>query len=267
MLDSVNIAIASPQEFDGLTKAQVLTQREKQMKPYEGVLVRDYTPLQEVFGAIKDGKPWWGISGQFYYGKSDKSPEGLSEESRWIVNPYFLVTIEFFGYTIWGGDFKWDPKVTPSLIEKDVLPLVPLPDKLVWYPRQKRAEAHYPLSAWLKKMKPFIAVSPPLERNWVSFHPTNARDLGLNYFWVDWNQSDGIDRSEKFQEATFINRYIHLGGSCGYPGACNNESPSNSGLDDYRLSKLPAIITIKLWHNQPLTTSEIADMVFTISID
>ena len=53
------------------------------------------------------------------------------------------------------------------------------------------------------------------------------------------------------------------GPACGLPGGCNNYSPFETGYEFY-LTDLPAKLHIKLWNQQPKTTSQEEDLNYEI---
>ncbi|MBU1853273.1 MAG: hypothetical protein KJ957_04450 [Candidatus Omnitrophica bacterium] len=58
---------------------------------------------------------------------------------------------------------------------------------------------------------------------------------------------------------------IHCGGSCGYPGGCNNVSPE--ALDfRVKVNELPANIHVKLWRNEPENVNQKPDMLFMLDL-
>ena len=92
----------------------------------------------------------------------------------------------------------------------------------------------------------------------------NARDFGFSYFYIDRARSENIS-SKSAKEPASINQYIHCGGSCGYPGGCNNMSPDQSELK-IKVSALPAEAHIKLWKNKPAGKDQAPDMTFVITM-
>jgi hypothetical protein len=55
------------------------------------LLLSGYKPADAVFRRIKDGSPWFGEIGFFFYGKGASSLLGPPAEARSIVNPYALL--------------------------------------------------------------------------------------------------------------------------------------------------------------------------------
>jgi hypothetical protein len=97
----------------------------------------------------------------------------------------------------------------------------------------------------------------------------NARDFGYNYVYAynttnikmfsysDFDMTNSI--------VTFAD-YVHLGGSCKYKDGCNNISPMQDGLM-FRVTELPATISLKLWKNYPSSTNEKPDLYYQIVFD
>ena len=75
-------------KLDLMKKTEILELREKYVSEYPELLNAAYKPSEDVFGQVEDGKPWWGILGISYYGSGQKSIEGPSKDSRYIINPF-----------------------------------------------------------------------------------------------------------------------------------------------------------------------------------
>ena len=67
--------------LDGFSKAEVYAFRQSKVERYSALYEGTYLPRPTVFGGIKDGKPWWGMDGQFCHGAGLRSSEGPSEKS------------------------------------------------------------------------------------------------------------------------------------------------------------------------------------------
>lgn len=61
-------------------------------------------------------------------------------------------------------------------------------------------------------------------------------------------------------------QFIHKGGSCGYPGGCNNMSPQTPPIDGISLDDLPAKIVVWLWRTRPDSVEVKPDFKYTIEI-
>ena len=59
-------------------------------------------------------------------------------------------------------------------------------------------------------------------------------------------------------------QYLHRGGSCGYPGGCNNISPRTPPIDNIQITAWPARVAIWFWRDDPGSELEAPDMVFVI---
>lgn len=234
--DGLDVTIQPPLEFDFLSKAEVLKRRVDAVQEYPGLIADEYTPSEAVFGQIVDGLPWWGIMGQFYYGSGEKSIEGASEESRFMLNPYLLVAADFYG-------------------RSDQLPNAPLycaPSRLHWEPAAANADAYYDgaCAAQMNGLFDLIVY--------------NARDMNLNYVYVSYADSENVAKSDPPAYAYAIPQFIHQGGSCGYPGGCNNMSPPTPEIDGLALTGLPAKVVTWLWRARPASVAQPPDMVFAL---
>jgi hypothetical protein len=245
-VEGVDLALQPPTELDFLSKADILQRRQAAVMQYPELLSGSYTPAPAVFGQIVDGRPWWGLEGQFFYGQGEQSIAGLSEEARFIVNPYLLVAVDF--HVWWGGQI--------TAAELPTLPLTCQPQTLRWQPRAAWAEASYSAACIARQMDaPFYLVA------------YNARDLGLNYLYLSYADSNHIYKENAPQAPLKIPQFIHRGGSCGYPGGCNNMSPYTAALDDLRITALPAHLVIWLWKTQPASLEQAPDLIFVIKFE
>jgi hypothetical protein len=91
----------------------------------------------------------------------------------------------------------------------------------------------------------------------------NARDLGYNFLYAVPEKSENVSLPA---HPARILQFIHTGGSCGYPGDCNNMSPYQAGLE-FHIDSLPALAYIKLWKSRPVDAAAAADMVFVIEMN
>jgi hypothetical protein len=134
--DTLNIELQSPAELDFKSKDEVLALRREAITLYPDLMDGNYKPSTKVFGQIVDGLPWWGILGQFYYGKGEQSIAGASEESRFILNPYLLIAADPW--------WMWDIDVfSEATILGDDVSLYCAPRELIWHPYETYTEVHY----------------------------------------------------------------------------------------------------------------------------
>jgi hypothetical protein len=241
---ALEIAIQPPAELDFKSKAEVLAWREEAVRRYPDLLAGDYKPAESIFGQIEDGLPWWGLAGYFYYGPGGKSIEGLSEESRFLLNPYLLVGVDLY--------HNWQ-----SLPEREItrsgFALDCPPTQLRWQPSAARAEAVYEARC--------VARTNSRLFDLIAY---NARDMNLNYIYVSYADSHSISKPNPPSAPYAIPQYIHRGGSCGYPGGCNNMSPPTPEIDALEITGFPAEAVIRLWTRKPASVEQTPDMVFVI---
>jgi hypothetical protein len=245
-IDRLDIPLQPPLELDFKTRAEVLQLREQAVYSHSELLVRGYKPYAPIFGRIVDGLPWWGVKGQFYYGSGERSIEGPSEESRFILNPYLLVAAEFYTY--------WDRARYPETEVSDAnFRFYCAPNSLLWSPRQAYAEASYRANC-----------IDSIGGGFFDLIAYNARDLNLTYLYVSYPDSQGIAHPDPPDRAYANPQFIHQGNSCGYAGGCNNMSPYTPEIDGIRIQSLPAKITIWLWKDDPGDPHQAPDMTFVL---
>jgi hypothetical protein len=254
----VNIPLRKPAAFNFKTREEILNMRKQAIDANSNLLLYRYQPSPEIFNPIEDKKPWWGLAGQAVFGKGDKAITGLSEESRFVLNPYLLVAANSATIGI------WDPKkLTAQDLNSDSFPYFWQPDQLILDPRNKRGSVSYPIRRYLQQINTsgkLLVNTMPSEFSLVAY---NARDMGYHYILLDAAQSQNVANTVRVDRPVYIGQFIHCGGSCGYPGGCNNMSPFTREIDRCRLLRLPARAVVKLWKDRPFDNQE-PDFVWTI---
>jgi hypothetical protein len=262
--DVVEIVLVAPIELDKRSKADVLKLRRQYVEKYSFLLLNAYQPDEGVFGQIEDGLPWWGMEGQFYWGRGPRSIEGTAEEARFLLNPYLLVAADFQGLFLNGTPGWNQSKVTEAALNDPGFPFTCMPRALKWFPRSARGEAVYNVSQCMQRMSQWATEPLTLKHMTFDLIAFNARDLNMNYMAVSFKDSANIEQWERSEAVFQISHFIHRGGSCGYPGDCNNMSPATPEISAYWLTAVPARMHVKLWRNAPKSKDQTADMVFTI---
>ena len=178
----VEIPLQPMLELDYLSRESVLNMRKKLVDERNSLLARPYNPESVIFSQIVSGKPWWGIIGCSVYGQGQRSIEGLSEESRFLLNPYLLVGVSSWSNEIWDLDkIQRNPKV---LLQPD-FPYCWQPSILRYYPARSALQVAYEVSSYnqaLTKFKNYLKPGEVVDRfNLVAY---NARDFGFNYLYV-----------------------------------------------------------------------------------
>lgn len=245
--ETIEVPLNSPRKLDGASRQDILSLRRQYINKVPELKPKNYEPNMDVFGQIQDGKPWWGLLGICYYGNGENSILGNSKESRFIINPYLLIGVEELNAH----------RVRPA--PSSTREFYPKPVSLVWSKDSSNAKVTYDVSAYYQKASEYSF--PEAHSLYLSDY--NARDFGFNYFAIDLAESENITAA--FNKIMPIVQFIHTGGSCGYPGGCNNKSPSETDLE-IQWQKLPAKIYIKLWKNQPAEVEQKADMVFILEL-
>lgn len=258
---AVDIPIAAPTDFNFKPKSQILGMRKAEVLKHANLLKGAYAPSDAVFGQVEDRKPWWGLLGQAYYGSGQNSIKGLSEESRFVLNPFLLAGMaEMF-------TLKPD-KIPESKVASYTYATYREPTGLRWWPRDGKAEVTYLCSAAQSRLAQAHGYAPSnfTISGHFSLEAINARDLGLAYCYIPPAWAYNVKVGSPMQGTMPIPQYIHCGGSCGYPGGCNNMSPSTGWLDNFEITKLPARLVIMFWKNAPVTGRETADLTYTLNL-
>jgi len=243
---SIDIPVNPLIELNGVTRDYVLSLHREYINRVSSLAPSHYEPNMAIWGQIQDGKPWWGVLGYYYYGPGEHSIDGPSYLSQFIINPYLLVGFTTFAYVV------HDASLTP----KD---LMPMPIQLTWEQNGSWGQVVYNISDFYQKAQSYRLASAGN----FNLELINARDFGFKYFSIDSSRSSGIKAS--FDKIIPMIQFIHTGGSCGYPGGCNNRSPTQADLS-FSTMEVPARIYLKLWKNQVNDPSQRSDMDFIVDL-
>ena len=209
-----------------------------------------YEPSEEVFGQIESNKPWNSMKQCKYKVTNESDIDGPSEEARYINNPELLVAPEYAFYDYYCGE-RSTQEVPYSR-----------PLKITYFKDRNTIEIVYGgLPYCTQKGK-----------TWYSLKGLNARDLGYKYAYIDKEKTtldiDFVEETNASNSIVEFQDFIHVGGSCGHEGGCNNASPNQPPLNFYYSCDTNKkgydrnkIIYIKLWKNKPSSPTEPADMV------
>ncbi len=246
---AVQVPIYELASLNGKTKQEIFELRKERVQEHAELAPSHYSPSEAVFGQIIDGKPWWGMLGICGYGPGQKSIEGPSRESEFVMNPYILIGLKNNSALIASG--------------KGYIPSFsyPIPLALFWDKEAKSATVTYDVRSfwsWQKRMGDAASVGT------LCLNTYNARDFGYAYFSIDPDYSENVSGAAVGKIAPNI-QFVHCGSSCGYPGGCNNESPYQPETV-IKISRLPAHASIKLWKNRPASVSAPADMTFIVEM-
>lgn len=255
----VQIPISNPVNLNYQTRSAICHSRKQYVMTQPRLISGAYEPSDDVFGHIEDGRPWWGLEGMRYWGKGQRSIDGASEESRFIMNPFLLVGDSNCGMMVFDKS-----KVPPSRLRQGYFPLYCQPRDLKWWPKEGRAEVTYDARsflAWQSNLNGYALI----QSGNIQLEAINARDLGLNYIYIPPERSTNISNAQPMIAPILITQFFHCGGSCGYSECCNNMSPDIPELTQLRYTNLPARLEIWLWHDAPATGRETPDMVFVIN--
>jgi len=259
----LTIPTQPPQNLNFKTKAEILAIRSALVNSQPQLLANEYVPSNEVFGALQDSKPWWGLQGEAFWGAGPRSIEGDSEESRFFLNPLMLVGANGYAFNIWNTE-----KITDADLANPHFPYNWRPTSIRFWPAQSVGEVVYAVSDYneqLDKLRDRLKVQQIMPM--FALVAYNARDFGYHWLWVDPDLSTNIQSLNQSASATEIRQFMHCGGSCGYPGGCNNMSPGIAALDRMRYTALPAMAYIQLWKNKPQSVQDTPDMTFLVRLE
>jgi len=155
--------------------------------------------------------------------------------------------------------------VTEAQLSGASIPTFIQPSNLRWWPKEGKAEVTYEYTNYEATLCAAFHFKRFPVTGAASLEAINARDLGLSYIFIPARQAVNLQLGDPMSEPRSIPQFIHCGGTCGYPGGCNNMSPATGWLDKIEISSLPARLVILFWKSRPATEKEPADMTYTIN--
>lgn len=258
--DYEDIKINAPSNYSFKTKSEIYNIR-KQYVSKSKFATRNYEPNEAVFGSIVDYKPWWGLiscDNPDYHGDYHERIEGPSKVSVQMNNPDALVQVSL-PYLIWGTDYNRE--YCTSEYSKFI------PYSLKFSKKYNAYVLKYELTRAFLNYR--TNINNKTYRYPLQLSGLNARDFGYNYVYAynttnikmfSYNDFDMTNSIVTFAD------YVHLGGSCKYKDGCNNISPMQDGLM-FRVTELPATISLKLWKSYPSSKNQKADLYYQIVFD
>lgn len=241
----VIIPMVEPVNLNWKPRDEVLGMRAKEVGKFRSLLLDSYEP-GELFDQMEDRKPWWGLHGLHIYRQGNRAIEGPSKESVYLLNPFRLVAAEANNIGIWKAG-----SLSPRDLNTPGFPFNWNSGPLKFDSRNSMAQVTYDVTGYHRALAKWI---PKLRGDTViqdfSLIAYNARDFGMNFMYLDSTRSLNVQPWAS-KDAFEIPQMIHCGGSCGYPGGCNNMSPHKTETDNNRLKKLPARAYLKLWRDRP----------------
>ena len=261
---TVQVPVNYPADFNWKTSDDIMKMRKRAVMANKALLQDgEYVPSLEVFGALEDRKPWWGLAGACVFGPGMNSIQGLSEESRFILNPWLLVALNSNARNIW-----YKSKITKADIQNPHFPFQWMPESIRWAPKQSKIHVVYDVSKWGRDVAATgkAVDNANLAVTQFSLVAYNAKDFGFNYVQLDNKASQNVVNDHKTEFPTQIRQFIHCGGTCHYPGGCNNMSPFTPQIDRMRFTKLPARAVVGLWQQSPAHFGDPPDLQCIIDI-
>ncbi len=245
--DIKEVPVNPPVALSGKSKSEVYNIRKHYVK--SSVFAKSgYEPSEQVFGSIESGKPWISANVCAEPQTGLLGISGPSEESRFINNPTMLVAIEY-PFIVHYTDADNCSSSRAELI----------PRTIVYSPSKKEIIVEY-------FHLPFTTNK---NASFYSFNGLNAVDMGYKYAYIDKSKStypvDFINSDNLSNSVHEFQNYLHVGGSCGRNGGCNNGSPRQgfaefkSNATEYNYKNRE--IYIKLWKSHPNSPNDPADIV------
>jgi hypothetical protein len=257
--DAIIIPIAPLARFNGITQQDLYKTRKNAVEKYRNLLADTYEPSDSIFGMCENKKPWWGVWGMHVFRQGEHAIEGPSKESGYILNPFRLVAAEANNVGLWDRE-----KMSDADMRNPDFPFLWESSPVNFNAKAGIAQVVYDLTSYNQRLKTWKRCMrfPVDSINGFSLIAYNARDFGYSYAYLDPIRSRGL--SKWGVHPVNISQFLHCGGSCGYPGGCNNMSPHIRELDQNKILQLPARAYLKLWKVEPDSVSDPPDFVFVI---
>ena len=253
----INFPINPPREIDFKTDKEIFSVRKKMLAKYPILYPKEYNPrASSLFQQVEEKKPWWGLKGLLCYGSGELSIEGESDETRFIDNPFLLIGLEE-GHAVIMMDKKGNCPLS-----------YPRPTKIQFDQEKKTFSVAYSVSGHERTIKSIASANHRTPPNMTySFNGKNAVDLGMPYVYATKVKNlKFVENNNLSKDVYRFKDFIHVGGSCGYQGGCNNGSPHQSEAN-FRIERYPASIKFKMWKEKPESTDAPADMIYEIKIN
>lgn len=255
------VPLHKPAQFNWKKRDEILEMRFQSLAPSAALLKGTYEPNMDVFGPVEDGKPWWGSAGASAFGAGDRSILGPAEESRFVLNPLLLVGVNPATVGI------WDPnRITEQDINNPDFPFFWLPDRLEFDAKNARATVTYKVTDFMHEINGTGKTHRPTLISNFSLVAYNARDFGYEWIHVNSQKSSNISNMHERGQPVRIRQFIHCGGTCGYPGGCNNMSPFTPEIDRLSYADLPATAVVDLWRQKPASIQQAPDFTMIIEL-
>jgi hypothetical protein len=257
----VPVPLNKPTELNFKTLDEILEMRFRALVRTPALLKGSYEPEPAVFERIEDKRPWWGTAGAAIYGAGERSILGPAEESRFILNPLLLVAANSATVGIWRPD-----RITREDINNPDFPFFWSPEQLQFDPKNSTATVIYNVTDYLSRINATGKLEKPVTTPNFSLVAYNARDFGYNFIYLDVRKSSNISNMHSTYQPARLRQMIHCGGSCGFPGGCNNMSPFIKEIDRLSFTELPAKAVVSLWKEYPGSVERPADFTVIIQL-
>lgn len=227
--DIAEIKINPLTEYNNMTKEQIYELR-KQHVQNSMFKSENYAPSEFVFGAIETGRPWKSMSSTICTvgDTAEAKTAGVSEESRFINNPSLLYMVEnYMNYR--------DPEL--DICKSKALKFIP--EKSFYNRKTNTITVIFPYDRYLPEFE------------YIILNGLNAKDLGYNYVAVRSFENITFNKGTRLlSDCSEPQNMLHVGGSCGLEGGCNNGSPFQPDFVFF-IKGQNASMNLALWKDRP----------------
>jgi len=248
----VAIAPVPPAKFDGKSREELFAMRSRQVLDHPELVAPGYKPRDEVFALLEDGSPWWGLEGVYFYSAGPRSTEGLSEESRFLLNPLLLVAVR-------------EPLAWKHDKPEGAADYFPRLLSLSWSPKISAGHATFDVSTHFDFVSRNGYAYPDGADRSLLMVAYNARDFGYHYLALDAVASENAAMLQPTSAPLPIVQFIHKGGSCRFGHGCNNMSPIRRDFL-LKVTATPATAVFKLWKSEPASADQAPESTFSLEL-
>ena len=231
-------------DFNGMSKEAIFEHR-KHMVENSIFASVEYSPSEEVFGQIESDKLWKSMKTEFcIYENQIHDTDGLSEESRFVNNPVLLLSpVPFAGL--------YRKPENEYICNSEAVNFIPY--EILYNREENHIYVYYPSEYFFTELKHLTLTG------------INARDLGYKYVSLISAQNIEMEMPTLWKDAYELQDFIHVGGSCGHEGGCNNGSPWQKDLDFFIINGDYSRMDFALWKDKPSKPrKDVPDILYTI---
>ncbi len=265
---SYAVPILAPREFDGLTVEEIMRLRMQEVWRHPLLIGKNYEPSRALFSRLRNRVPWKSSVKQADGDGDSSSNRGIAAESFFVLNPYLLIAADVIAVDDFDGQSheavtgtRQDGPDT-SLFDGRCRPLT-----LTWHPNLARAEVHYDVTRYLEEVSETRQIPISTDALSIRLWALNASDMNLNYAAILPQASSNVVHPLGRPQLIAIEQFFRHGYDCGRDKGCNEISPPQSELAEFRITSLPAAMEVRLWRDPPREITDPPALRFLLTFE